>query len=429
MEVFLLLFPGSCLRRFALASLLCAAIVHPLFCQPVRRPLPLSQQNALEAKNFYLLLLLQEDSQVRAQLFADQQLSAIALERKHSMERAAQGCRDDVTCMLKPFLWTDEEIDTAARALAHEYQQDSSLRHLVEGELRQSGTYILDDQEGGIELVADAWEVCAHGLNNIIEVYGEGAPPRYPHIDSISFDTHSADFQQRVAAATSQATAEDSGEELFFGPSLRVALQLLLMNHRDEAARLEPMENGANAAAVKAIPGIQWKKYPYSVIVVPGEGPSDPNVPLDPTGRQRAELAAKAWRAGNAPLILLSGGFVHPSQTRFSEALEMKKALLGEFHVPEDAILVDPHARHTTTNMRNAVREIYRYGIPMDKPALVVSDPAQIGYIASPGLAERCLRELGYVPYRITAHLDPDTLVFDPLPASLEQDPMDPLDP
>jgi len=422
-------FPGRCLQRFALVCCLCAAIVHPLFCQPARRPLPLSQQDALEVKNFYLLSLLEKDSQVRTHLSADQELAAIVLERKHSMERAAKTCGDDVTCMLKPFLWTDEEIDATARSLARVYRQDSSLRHIVEGDLRQSGAYVLYEQEGGSELVADAWEICAHGLNNIIEVYGDGAPPRYPHIDSISFDTHSADFEQRIAAATSRAAAADSGEDLFFGPSLRVALELLLMNHRDEAGRLEPMERGANAAAVKAIPGIQWKKYAYSVIVVPGAGPSDPNVPLDPMGRRRTELAAEAWRAGKAPLILVSGGFVHPSQTRFSEALEMKKALLGEFHVPEADILVDPHARHTTTNMRNAVREIYRYGIPMDKPALVVSDAAQIAYIASPGLAERCLKELGYVPYRITAHTDPDTLVFDPLPASLEQDPMDPLDP
>jgi len=429
MEVLLLSVLGSFLQRLVLVCLLCAAIVHPLFCQPVRRPLPLSQQDALEAKDFYLLSLLGKDSQVRAQLSADQELSAIALERNHSMERAVKGCGDDVTCMLKPFLWTDEEIGAAATALASVYQQGPPLRRLVEGELRQSGTYVLYDKEGGSDLVADAWEVCAHGLNNIIEVYGEGAAPRYPRIDSISFDTHSAEFAQRIASATRQASEAYSGEDLFFGPSLRVALQLLLINHRDEAARLEPMDKGANAAAVIAIPGIQWKKYAYSVIVVPGAGPSDPNVVLDPTGRRRTELAAEAWRAGKAPLILVSGGFVHPAQTRFSEALEMKKALLREFHVPEQTILVDPQARHTTTNMRNAVREIYRYGIPMDKPALVVSDPAQIAYIASPGLAERCLKELGYIPYRITEHPDPDTLLFDPLLPSLEQDPMDPLDP
>jgi hypothetical protein len=32
---------------------------------------------------------------------------------------------------------------------------------------------------------------------------------------------------------------------------------------------------------------------------------------------------------------------VHPSQTRFAEALKMKKALLTDYHVPETAILID----------------------------------------------------------------------------------------
>jgi hypothetical protein len=35
-----------------------------------------------------------------------------------------------------------------------------------------------------------------------------------------------------------------------------------------------------------------------------------------------------------------SGG-LHPSQTRFAEALKMKKALLTDYHVPETAILID----------------------------------------------------------------------------------------
>lgn len=422
-------FSGILLRRHFLISTLFATLIGPLFCQPVRRPLPLSAQNAVEEKNFFLLSLLEKDSQVRTDLATDKELSAIVLERKHYREMAARSCESDVPCALRPFLWTNEEIDATATALARAYRHDAPLRRLTDGKLRQSGAYILDEEESGADRLSDAWRICARGLNNIVEVYGEGTPPRYPHIDSISFDVHSVDFQQRIASAVSEATSADTGEDLFFAPSLRLALQLLRMNRRDEAGRLEPMENGVNAAAVKEIPSIEWKKYAYSVIVVPGEGPSDPDVPLDPMGHRRTELAVEAWRAGKAPLILVSGGFVHPSQTRFSEALEMKKALLGEFHVPEAAILVDPHARHTTTNMRNAVREIYRYGIPMDKPALVVSDPAQIGYIASSGLAERCLKELGYVPYRITAHPDANTLVFDPLPASLEQDPMDPLDP
>jgi hypothetical protein len=165
------------------------------------------------------------------------------------------------------------------------------------------------------------------------------------------------------------------------------------------------------------------------VVVVPGAGPGDRDTPLSPSGRKRTQLAAEAYHAGEAPFILVSGGYVHPSQTRFSEALEMKKALLQDYNVPGSAILVDPHARHTTTNMRNAVREMFRYGVPMNKPALVISDAAQIGYIAAQSLADRCLKELGYVPYRIVSRPSDTSLVFLPLIESLEQDPMEPLDP
>jgi uncharacterized SAM-binding protein YcdF (DUF218 family) len=41
----------------------------------------------------------------------------------------------------------------------------------------------------------------------------------------------------------------------------------------------------------------------------------------------------------------------------------MKHDLIARLGIPAAAILVDPHARHTTTNMRNAARLLYRYGM------------------------------------------------------------------
>ena len=107
----------------------------------------------------------------------------------------------------------------------------------------------------------------------------------------------------------------------------------------------------------------------------------------------------------------------------------MKKVLLAEYHLPEAAVLIDPHARHTTTNMRNAAREIFRDHLPMNKPALVVTDPAQTGYIAGQPFADRCLKELGYLPYQIVSRPSSTSLVFLPRIDSLQQDPLDPLDP
>ena len=129
------------------------------------------------------------------------------------------------------------------------------------------------------------------------------------------------------------------------------------------------------------------------------------------------------------PFVPVSGGYVRPAQTRFSEAIEMKRALIEEFHLPQAAILVDPHARHATTDMRTGAREIFGYGIPSDRPALMISDPAQTAYIAGESLADRSVRGLGYVPYRIVKRNSHTELVFMARVDSLAEDPPDPLDP
>lgn len=129
-----------------------------------------------------------------------------------------------------------------------------------------------------------------------------------------------------------------------FQPALRFALGLMDLNGRDEAGRFEPMERGENARAFHRISSIDWSRYPYTVIVVPGAGNDQPGVQLSPYGKLRAELAAKRYREGKAPLILVSGGFVHPMRTPYAEAIEMKRELMEKYAVPEDAILVDPRA-------------------------------------------------------------------------------------
>ncbi|MBK8657099.1 MAG: hypothetical protein IPN20_25070 [Haliscomenobacter sp.] len=52
--------------------------------------------------------------------------------------------------------------------------------------------------------------------------------------------------------------------------------------------------------------------------------------------------------------------------------------------MPERAIIIEPHARHTTTNFRNSARLMYRYGIPFDKMALCTSTMDQVVYITNP---------------------------------------------
>ena len=421
-----MLIPTSLVRRIFLVAFV-LVLPQASFAQAVARPLPLG--SPLQDKNFYLLSLLQRNAEVNRVLVADQEISEISAERRRSVERELAQCKENVACTLKGLLWNDEEIHAVSLALTRLYREDKSVHLLVDRELRSSGAYVLYQKQSGDNLLANAWDTCARGLNDVIFVYGEGAAPRYPQIDSFSFDVDSADYQQRVHSLISEISAGTSPSAVFFEPSLNSALQLLALNHRDEAGRLEPMEAGVNAAAVKAISATPWNKFAYSVIVVPGAGPGDRDTALSVSGRKRVQLASEAYHEGKAPFILVSGGYVHPSQTRFSEAVEMKKALLQDYNVPESAILIDPHARHTTTNMRNAAREIYRYGVPMNKTALVISDAAQIGYIAGQPFADRCLKELGYMPYRILSRPSDTILAFLPLVESLEQDPIEPLDP
>jgi hypothetical protein len=90
---------------------------------------------------------------------------------------------------------------------------------------------------------------------------------------------------------------------------------------------------------------------------------------------------------------------------------------------------VDPHARHTTTNLRNAARLIYRYRIRFDQKALIVTDQLQSASIESAQFTQRCEKELGYQPIRLAGRTSPFDLEFVPLIDSLEADASELLDP
>src|SRR5690606_31631357 len=131
-------------------------------------------------------------------------------------------------------------------------------------------------------------------------------------------------------------------------------LRFLEINERWDAAQLEPMSEGVNAAAIERIKTTNWANYPYASLLVLGAGPSQYHQPISPGGILRCRMAARVYKSGLAPFIIVSGGRVHPYKTPYIEAVEMKKYLIDVHGIPADAIIVEPHARHTTTNMRNA---------------------------------------------------------------------------
>ena len=406
-----------------------APVVIACWCLAVAQPAkaPLDLRAPLQDKNFYLLSLLERTPEARQALGSDAELSKLGLMKRAGLRRTTDSCNGDASCYASALKWTDGEIAAGAQRLRELYRTNAAIQRLVDGPLLLSGMYERYRARAREELLAQAWNDCAKGINNIIDVYDAGHPPRYKDIDSVSYDVNSAAYK-RILRATA-AVIEDGAPDVFFQVPLRFALYLLEANNRDEAARFEPMEKGENAAAFRKIGSVQWNRFPYSVIVVPGAGGDRPGVNLSAPGKLRLVLAAKRFAEGIAAFILVSGGFVHPNQTPYCEAAEMKKYLVAALGIPSDAILIDPHARHTTTNLRNAARLLYRYNIPFDKPGLITTDQEQSRYIEARDFSDRCLRELGYKPYELRGRTSGFDLEFLPVIDSLQADPMDPLDP
>lgn len=415
------------MRASALLFLTGAVLAWGQAGAPTHRPAAL--QSPVEDKNFYLLTALERTPGAREAVEADPALARAAAERQSAIDRAVATCGLDIECNTAPFRWSDAQIEAGAHALAALYRTSTAVRSLAEGPLRAGGMYVRYGKLDGAEMLKRAFTDCMRGVNRAIEIYGLGKPPRYAAIDSITYDPKSELYRRMVHELAAVLQEDGAGLELAFSPSLRFAVELMILNHRDEAGRFEPLEAGENAAAFRRAQTVNWARYPYSAIVVPGSGNDRPGVRLSPAGRLRDRIAAKRFREGKAPFILVSGGYVHPNQTEYCEATEMKWDLMRNFGIPEEAIIVDPHARHTTTNLRNAARLLYRYGIPFGQKALISTDSGQSQYISSVRFTERCMEELGYMPVKLVGRTSAFDLEFVPLEESLEADPRDPLDP
>ena len=393
--------PAASQRGYALLMMRLRA----LFCSAVLLVAAGLQASPVEQKLFPLLQLIEQTPPAAAAIVADPGLQKISIKQR----------------------WAEAEIGGAADALKRLYASSGAVRAMVDGPLRRGHAYIREEPLDGAALLAAAWTAEANGIDNVIDVYMSGKPPKYAAIDSPAYDVKSEAYTKLLH--TVELNLGEEPYTLFFQPSLHYALELLAINGRDEAGRHEPMAAGVNAAAVHRIPTIDWRRYPYTVIVVPGYGPEKPDVALSPQGRERVEIALRRFRTGKAPLLLLSGGYVHPAQTRYCEAIEMKNVLVAEYGVPADAILVDLHARHTTTNLRNAARLMHAYGIPFDRKGLITTDTDQSTYIASDNFAKRCLDELGYQPAKIGTRVSQFDLEFVPQIESMEVNTLEPLDP
>jgi hypothetical protein len=382
----------------------------------------------VQTKNYYLLTLLQQDSVVRKMLEKDTVLASLAKNKLDGLAKAGKECTGDLMCYAGRMEFSEKEIADVSARLTALYNASNALGRLVQKHLIASGAYVLFKSSTPAALLVKAWEQDARGINFALGVYAEGKKPNYPLIDSISFNVRDKRYNSLLYTTTYTVASECAATGLFFVPSLTCALRFLEINERDNAADYEPMAETVNKAAVNRIKTIKWTAYPYSLILVPGAGPEDLKTPLSAEGMLRCRLAAVQYKKGAAPFIVVSGGKVHPYKTTWCEALEMKKFLIEKLNIPENAIIVEPHARHTTTNLRNCVRLIYRYGMPFNKACITTTSGGQSTMITNT-LAARCQKELNEVPFQNGKRLTETEAEFYPAIDALHINPSEPLDP
>jgi uncharacterized SAM-binding protein YcdF (DUF218 family) len=386
-------------------------------------------KNKFQDKAFYFLTLIQKIPKVNTALKNNKELQNLSNEKYEQLKKLGDNCKDNLACYASALFWTKGENDIVKNALSQLYKTNGAFQMLVKNHLRQCGYFEFYEDEPGEKLLQDVWQDVADGINIILARYLLDKGMRYPQIDSASYPVSGNYYKTMVEELLYQMiTFQANKLQLFFEPSLQVSMELLEVNNRDEAIRFEPLQI-TNSKAVAKVHSVNWKKYKYSAILVLGEGPDLPNVSLSPYGKLRCKTAAQEYKAGKAPFIIVSGGFVHPFQTPYCEAVGMKKYLISHYNIPDSVIFIDPHARHTTTNIRNANRIIFRSRIPATMKVLCVTSRLHIDYIFNGKFAKRCMEEIKHVPYNQLTFINPFEMEYYPVKNSLQICDLDPLDP
>ena len=385
-------------------------------------------------KIFYLITVIDRTPEVKTLLSHDRTLKDLLDHKLEGLQQHNVDSCKTTFCLLDNYKWSINDsikLDETLRALY--LRNHIPFDKMINIDLRSSGFYQMDINLSNSDFLLRAWGEYVLAVNNIIDQFGFGKKMRYPNIDSASYNTSSQYFKGIVRSMLELVGETSSSKDVFYEPSLKVALGLLDMNDRDEAGRLEPLELNENKKAVGCIRQTSWKNFKYAAIEVPGSGPDVYTLAISPICKIRCGLAAWRFKHGWAPFIIVSGGYAHPFHTPYCEAVQMKKYLMEKCLVPEAAIIIEPQARHTTTNLRNVNRLIFRYGIPTDKPCIFVSTKSQVDWVMdqlpNQNFDARCMRELGFLPYRGKQRISDEDMLFYPTLVSLQADAYDPLDP
>lgn len=121
---------------------------------------------------------------------------------------------------------------------------------------------------------------------------------------------------------------------------------------------------------------------------------------LHPKAAARLARAQADYEAGLGGAFIVTGGAVHSPD---NEAVLMREWLV-DHGVPAERVVLEPCARHSTTNLRNAGRILLALGhaealiVTSDAapPRRVVEQAFYLGYPRLSGFALRCRLELGH---------------------------------
>lgn len=376
------------------------------------------------SKIAYFTTLLDEREDLDGLFTGDEALRQIARDR-HSRLTAAG---EDESAMIDALLLSDGEVSLIADRLAELMRRAESLRQLYEEHVVASGCYArYTDERPAEEVVREVWAHDADAINRLLRTYMRGERPLYL-VDSISWTPGSRKHVALLRESQRLLTEVQGGDKLFYHLPFYAAELYLDLNDRDETAVYEPLGETVNEVPYSRVASTDWDAYPYSALLVLGFGPDNYDFPLNPGGKIRLRIAAEKFKEGVAPFIIISGGKVYPYKTRTVEAYGMKQYLIEQCGIPADRIIMEPHARHTTSNIRNTVRILFRTGFPMEKPFLVSSAKGHIDTVMSEGFRERCQRDMGLVPCKFVKRVGANFAELLPLPISLQINAKDPLD-
>eukprot|EP00727_Mastigamoeba_balamuthi_P007268 m51a1_g3161 hypothetical protein (213) ;mRNA; f:368365-369059 len=143
---------------------------------------------------------------------------------------------------------------------------------------------------------------------------------------------------------------------------------------------------------------------------------------LSSATKRNLKLAVRELADRHGSVIIVSGGNVHPKNTPYNEAHQMRKYLVGTLGVDPSVVAIDPYARHSVTNVRN----IGRFALANGAQRVLLIKVHSADYAA---WDRRAVDQLGYSLGSFTETDKPgDTVLYVPSRHVFRVGP-DPLDP